>query len=200
MQKVRSTMADDCLKARNCQLVPYCKSKKRAKCCPGQTPHHVVEASSFYDGDRGSSSQLLDCATTTNAQGKKVKYSANMAPCIYVAGQNQHRGCHGLMYTIQGNANGKRTNTQTLAKADGTRTGPYPTKTYASVRNAGAKAVTTVFPDSECDEKCIKAQLDAYHNQCGVKGNSRVRAIDTGATSNADVTEAKKTVRRGYTS
>ncbi len=200
MDKTKSTMENDCLKARKCQLVPYSKeSQKRAQCCPGQTPHHVVEASSFYDGDRGSSDALLACATTTDSSGKKQQYSANMAPCICVSGQNQHWGSHGLMHTMQGNANGKRTRSETLDKADGTKTGNYPTKSYKADSSAGVKAVGKVFPGSKCDEKCLQAQLDAYHKQCGVKDDSRIRAIDTGNTSNADVKEATKTVKRKYT-
>lgn len=98
--------ANACLDARRCKLVPYDPSG----CCEGQTPHHIVEASSFFDVGRGGSETLKD--SNKNPIGYRTSipvkgtagYNTAKAPCICVEGVNQHHGTHGLMHTFQGTA------------------------------------------------------------------------------------------------
>jgi hypothetical protein len=48
------------------------------------------------------------------------------------------------------------------------------------------------FPESDCDEKCIAAQLDAYHKQCGINDKTTIKAVETGGISESAADAAVK--------
>ncbi|MCP3145364.1 HNH/endonuclease VII fold toxin-2 domain-containing protein [Pyxidicoccus xibeiensis] len=49
--------------------------------------------------------------------------------------------------------------------------------TYGEAKKSAVEAASTVFQQSGCSEKCMKAQLDAYHRQCGINDNTQIKAV-----------------------
>ncbi|HEX5243346.1 MAG TPA: PAAR-like domain-containing protein [Tepidisphaeraceae bacterium] len=182
------TAGDKCLAARRCQLVPYKPTGKQARCCDGQTGHHLVEAGSFFGQGRGGKSVPISGNTG---------YHQNRAPCVCVEGTNQYHGTHGLMHAFQSCAAEGTTTDGTLALAQGD---PISTRvtTYGTARNQGAGAMTKTFPQSGCNEDCIKKQLDAYHSTVGMEENTPIRSIEEGY-SGPDAEEAAQTVVQNRT-
>lgn len=162
---------NDCLAASRCILRPY----KPDSCCGGQTGHHLVEASSFTK-DRGKK-------TETRITGSGA-YDPNKAPCICAEGESWHQGTHGLLHKFQSAASAKSTAgrpEQTLTMQNGT-TATGKTTTYGEARDQGVQAVGKAYPESGCDQACLKAQLDAYHQSpaVGIKDDTPCKAIMTG--------------------
>ena len=75
-------------------------------------------------------------------------YSKRTAPCICVEGAGHSIGTHGMMHRCQSYSALKMIN-----------------PTLRKVTNAAAGVVKVVFPESGCDPKCIKAQLQQYHEK-----------------------------------
>ncbi len=150
-----------CLRARRCKLVKKKGGVKDDACCPGQTPHHLIEGASF-DG-----------------VPEIGKYSYNAAPCICVEGPDQGTGTHGLMHTFQSVLTAKKMKNKT--------------QSFQQASNTAAKSVTKVFKESDCEESCIRAQLSQYHgsDEVGVKATTRIKAVETGGTSEASVQNAE---------
>ncbi len=181
------TSSNKCLAARRCALQPYNSTKSH--CCPQQTGHHLIEASALHDTGRGGSG-------STPLEGIH-DYSENMAPCVCAEGTNQHVGTHGLMHSYQSEAaSTARTGTINVS-GGGTITDKKTT--YGTAKKKAAKCMTEVFPESECDEACIKAQLDAYHNQCGINDKTTIKAVDEGSIDYSDAVDevAARTERIG---
>lgn len=182
--------ANECLAARRCQLVPYEPSGKQPSCCPGQTGHHLVEASSFYDRSRSDSNRIAIKGTE--------KYEPAKAPCICAEGTNNNHGTHGIIHTYQSTAapnpgNGKLTlsNGQMLdvGGKDDCLTN------YGNSRDQAAEAVTKAFPESACNEECIKKQLDAYHKkECNISDSTEIRGIKCGTRGPKSVSGAQQSV------
>jgi hypothetical protein len=63
--------------------------------------------------------------------------------------------------------------------------------TYRDAKANAFKAMQKVFPDSKCSQKCIEAQLDNYHRQCGIKQHTKIKAVEEGQT---DLTAAENAV------
>jgi hypothetical protein len=173
--------ADECLRARRCQLQPYDKTEKgKGGCCRGQTGHHLVEASGFMI-DRTSKNPGIMQGTT---------YDPDKAPCICVEGTNQYHGTHGQMHTHQSTAaiNSATPGSVTMEFVKETLDGGETVKsmkvesptTYGKARDQGVAAVKEVFPDSGCSAACLEAQLDAYHDQCGIKDDTNCKSVTTG--------------------
>lgn len=154
---------DKCKSAKRCELVTYKQGKRKGKksqvaCCPGDQPHHLVEAHCFYEvGERGNESKRV-----FKAPAGKRKYIDKDAPCVCAEGP-RHAYEHGQFHAFQG----------ALEKAFDKKSGDH-TWTYSNARDTGAAAHKAVNP--QCDEKCAKAQLDAYHkDRCGVKDDTPLR-------------------------
>lgn len=184
--------AEDCLKARRCQLQPYAKTEKGAGgCCKGQTGHHLVEASGFMIGRTSKTPGVLE----------GTSYVPEKAPCICVEGTNQYHGTHGLMHTFQSTAaiNSAKPGSVDLTfikTVDGVKT-PEQVKvesptTYKDAKEQGVKAVSEVFPDSGCKSACLDAQLDAYHKQCGISDDTKCKSVMTGHKGEEWVEKAKQ--------
>jgi len=135
-RKANENAKDPCLRAMRCMLVPYSPDKGGQRCCPGQTPHHLVEKASF-NGVPGTTS-----------------YNANKAPCICVEGTSWHLGSHAMMHTVQGNLTQKAMKRNKSDKV-----------TFKQAKKSGSKAASKVFPESGCRQKCIEAQLDKGHKR-----------------------------------
>jgi len=152
----------DCIKAKRCMLTPYQRGPTQGGCCPGQTPHHIVPKHHFKEFSG---------------------YDHKAAPCVCVEGHSWHRNdksrfpkakkTHPDMHERQDTF--ERTAIDTvkdfLANGDdtGNRTADHA-MTYEEAKNAGVAAHAECFPDSDptCSDKCMVAQIDAYHTQDGV--------------------------------
>ncbi|MEM9319514.1 MAG: PAAR-like domain-containing protein [Pseudomonadota bacterium] len=128
--------ADSCLAARRCQLVSYTDGNGNddsKACCPGQTPHHMID----------------DAYATT---GGASSYEHADAPCVCVEGNSNTKGSHGLMHA----------KTKQYLLDNGYDAQKKTTFKYEDLRDNAAKSVTEVFPKSGCNENCLKAQVDTY--------------------------------------
>jgi Domain of unknown function (DUF4150)/GHH signature containing HNH/Endo VII superfamily nuclease toxin 2 len=198
--KVADPMADtaakdDCLSARRCLLQPY-KRKTDEKgntafgCCEPQTGHHLIEKASFLEGKV----QIGTFPPPNPPPGKTyLPYDENMAPCVCAEGTSHNRGgTHELMHVFQ------------KASADACGPGKLPVPgvtpdpdflhvtTYGEAKISATKAFKEVFPTSECSDDCLKKQLDAYHEQCGIDDNTRIKAVTEGIYPRFDEVEAKR--------
>jgi hypothetical protein len=162
--------SNECLAARRCALQPYKSAKSH--CCPQQTGHHLIEASALHDVGRGHGDSVA-------VEGMH-DYSESMAPCVCAEGVNQNTGTHGLMHTFQ-SAKAAKCPVGEIPLSEGD---PIEAKqtTYGQAKKDAAAAMKKTFPDSDCSPGCIKAQLDAYHNQCGVTDDTKIKAVETGQT------------------
>ncbi|MGE5681269.1 MAG: HNH/endonuclease VII fold toxin-2 domain-containing protein [Bacillota bacterium] len=172
------TAANKCLAARRCALQPYSSSKSH--CCPQQTAHHLIEASSLHDVGRGGSK-------STPLEGIS-NYSESLAPCVCAEGKNQNTGTHGLMHAFQ-SASASKAKTGTISLSGGGKITAKKT-TYGTSKKKASKAMKKTFPESNCKEKCIQAQLDSYHKQCGINNKTPVKAVETGGISESEATSA----------
>ena len=168
--------ADPCQKKLRCLLSSYSPKK----CCPGQTPHHLVEASAFHDEGRGGKTwKDFECGGF-EYQGRAIfgteKYKATKAPCICVEGESQHQASHKLMHDAQ-NALTNRMPPGPLAFC-GQSFLSDKTTTLAQAQTNGVQAVTEVFSDSGCDPACLETQLKQYHEkECGMAPGQPIRAV-----------------------
>jgi Domain of unknown function (DUF4150)/GHH signature containing HNH/Endo VII superfamily nuclease toxin 2 len=170
---------NECLAARRCALQPYKSTKSH--CCPQQTGHHLVEASALHETGRGGPG----CTPVAGVSD----YSENLAPCVCAEGVNQNTGTHGLMHTFQ-SASASKCRNGSIALSDGSTMTAKKT-TYGTAKKKAVEAFQKTFPESDCDEKCLEAQLDAYHKQCGVNDRTAIKAVETGQT---DLTAAEQAV------
>lgn len=163
----KSDNAKKCREAQKCMLQPY----KPNRCCKGEQPHHLVEVHCFSEvGGRGS-----------NLRGF-AGYDMNKAPCVCATGP-RHDKEHGALHAVQQGmeaAYNKRKDTLKSWGSDGASKW-----TYGEARNAGVLAHSAVYKD--CNPKCVKKQLDAYHEQNkpkgpGCDGDTPVRSDPQAAT------------------
>ena len=177
--------ANPCIVARRCSLEQY--DSKNTNCCPGQTPHHIVEASSFYKkgfgngrggSEKGVASVPIPGMTTTGDD----RYRESKAPCVCAEGKSQNVGSHGLMHTHQSVNNKKFPAGTILYQGDSTPTPVAHKATYAQARQSGIDAFGEVFSSSNCSPACLKKQLDNYHNKANINDNTEVEACVTGGT------------------
>lgn len=164
--------AEKCLKARRCRLVPYNAPKDGFNgCCPSQTPDHVIPKSSFYK--------------KSVAKGKKLPgwagYKPRSAPCMCAEGPSNTEGNHGLRHTAH--------------KYLGRKVGAGNTQSYAKERDLSIKSAQKAFKGSNCSKKCLKAQLDAGHEDMCSKDlkDAEVKHSPSGAdaASEADLAPLK---------
>lgn len=173
----QSVSDDPCQKKLRCLLSPYSPKK----CCPGQTPHHLVEASAFHDEGRGGKTWKDLKGGGFEYQGRSImgteKYDANKAPCICVEGESQHQASHKLMHEAQNElTNDSPAGPPAFCGASFLND---KTVTLGRAQSNGAQAVTEVFPDSGCDAGCLEAQLKNYHEKtCGMAPGQPIRAVE----------------------
>lgn len=148
---------DSCQKAMRCFLAPY----KPNRCCPGQTGDHLVDAASF--GPRSG----------TKIAGWS-KYNTNKAPVMCAEGPNQTTATHGQMHTRRG----------VTALHEQDANGEWP---RAKATTTGAKAARKTFPDSNCSQECLEAQLNKYHDKAKDPGDEK--PIKANATMTSDPAE-----------
>ena len=179
--------AHECIAARRCGLQPYDKTK--TKCCPGQTPHHLVEASAFFktgfgDGRGGSEGGVASIALNDIDVGKDG-YREGDAPCVCAEGPTQNVGTHGIMHTLQSTKNLDVPKTGSLTYADGSTVSGLRQTTYKDAKATATEAMETAFPTTTCNPACIEKQLDNYHNQAEIHDGTHIEAVSTGNTGPA---------------
>jgi hypothetical protein len=175
-----------CREAKRCLLVTYNQGKRKSNssrtgCCPGEQPHHLVEAHCFYNvGTRGDFSSRFFKAPP----GKRA-YKDTESPCVCASGP-RHEKEHGQYHAFQ----------QQMEAAHHAQSTTTPaTWKYKDARNAGVKAHQAVNP--QCANPpgqtpdCTSAQLDAYHkDRCGVQDDSDLRTDPDAATRSAGTLDA----------
>lgn len=152
-KKVRD---DPCNKAARCMLVPWDKSK----CCPPQTPHHLVFKASFKDSGKFRS-------------GCK-NYNANKAPCICATG-GASTGAHGLIHAKQKDQMVRRLGGRLPQSSDTWKCG--------RAERVAAKATNELFP--QCSRKCIRAQLRSVHQKMDIDAGTEVGMVTAGASQDS---------------
>ncbi|MBK8255874.1 MAG: DUF4150 domain-containing protein [Polyangiaceae bacterium] len=162
-------LANPCLRARKCLLVPFSKTESSPAtlagdaCCPGQTGHHLLPDAMFRDPEKTAAARKAnpkidrkDLPLEKCWEG----YTEGGAPTICMEGTNNTMGSHGAMH--------KATETL-LTPFKGARQMDYDTAAKLM-----AKQVALMYG---CDADCIKAQLDAYYKdayKCGALGGAKV--------------------------
>lgn len=153
---------EDCQKARKCMLVPYKPDKQAGQggCCKGKTPHHLIEVHCFTKpGERASGARVRGFS----------QYDDKVAPCVCCDESSRYEGDHGLLHAVQ------NTHERGCMNADGPRSqmgGDDGAWNYGEAKRGAQVAHKAAFPDSNCSEECVAKQLDAYHEQVGVKDDS----------------------------
>jgi uncharacterized membrane protein len=174
-EAIEKAKEDPCLKARRCTLTPYENKDKRevkpkvhdkgkapisdsvfnlnnpSGCCPGQTGHHLIPETTIS----GSKDKGDLCTGGT--------YNHSAAPVVCSEG-GKDTGTHGQLHdrtdqNVQDMMNGKYPGYEKCASA----------YTMDCATEAGAQAHAEQFPDSNCDKKCIKAQLKEYYGPLNCK-------------------------------
>jgi hypothetical protein len=176
----RRVQNDPCQKAARCILSPYDPSK----CCPPQTPHHLIPKSSFFDPsfkawkeERPGARRKANCGT----------YDHNAAPCVCAEG-GKHAATHGLLHDAQA---------RELANLPANQ--PYNFGTASDIATKNMKEVLpNSGPDGKgCSEKCTKAQL----RRGGHKGITNDTPINRKSEAPEDISTFrsswKKTTRQG---
>lgn len=159
--KLAKTINDDpCQKALRCFLAPY----KPNRCCPGQTGDHLVDAASFGPRNGGK----IDGWS---------KYKTNKAPVMCAEGPNQTTATHGQMHTRRG----------VVALHEADAKGEWP---RSKATETGAKAAKKTFPDSNCSQACLEAQLNKYHD--AAKDPGEEQPIKANATMTSDPHERNR--------
>lgn len=148
----------ECKEAMACVLAPF-----EYGCCDNKTPHHVVPAHCFMPaGERGDggSSRYGGCA----------KYDDTQAPCVCVHGKDksnprkEHARIHKHFDAME-DAHMPDPNDPTMPG----------TWSYNEAAGAGASSVKEVKKD--CDEDCLRAQLNKYHTKdCDIAPGTELRA------------------------
>ena len=153
-----------CKKAQACKLVPY-GGTGSPNCCPGYTGDHLVEASSFATKRTGG----------TPLKGCK-NYDLNRAPTCCAEGGAYSKD-HGFMSALRGEAH-VRCPVKDLTLSNGGKLKGRRVTTYGEAKDNGARSVRSVH--THCEEKCIRAQLDAYDEECKISDDTEIRAITYG--------------------
>jgi Toxin PAAR-like domain/GHH signature containing HNH/Endo VII superfamily nuclease toxin 2 len=162
---------DRCRKAKRCMLVPKVRSPGRGGCCDGQTGHHLIPLHCFAD---------------------VPGYNQAHAPCVCAEGWTYHRNdgspfpkadkTHPAFHEVQDVMERRIVAAFPVIKARGGRIFPGLTQQkpwkYSTARNIGVATHGKVFSNPKCNQKCLIAQLDAYHTQStvGVQNHTPLKA------------------------
>ena len=186
-------VANDCLNARRCQLSPYKEKHNAQTCCPGQTPHHIVDKAFF--GEK----KAKDLLRTVSPDNKKPQYSEENAPCVCAEGTGHSKGgTHELMHCFTKTAI-KKANEGVVESTFFTKSGTpvkIQSQKYGFARETGLDSFEKTFPDAGCSRECLKAQIDAYHNQCQINDDTDIKATETGPAQMTDKLAIKEVAAR----
>lgn len=128
----KKVQKNKCQRAARCMLVPWQPRKGQGKCCPPQTPHHLIPKSCFFKTSI-KAGQLVAGAKS---------YNASQAPCICVEG-GKSSATHGLFHAAHA---------RDLKNLKGALT-------FGKATDIACSNVKEVLKSSGCSEACIRAQL-----------------------------------------
>jgi hypothetical protein len=143
-KRAKGNAKDACLRALRCKLVPWKGGGKDGKCCPGQTPHHLIEQNSF-DGI--------------------TPYNPKKAPCVCAEGTSWHEGSHGMVHTIQGNLNNKATKNGQISLKKARKNGATALKKVFPESGCSQKCIEAQLKNGHKplrDDKQIKSSPSGY--------------------------------------
>lgn len=186
-----------CLQALACVLPPKGGSGENSNCpCKGQTGHHMVPASGFFNKGRGEPPNPANGEFPLDVTDKigAPSYEANSAPCVCAEGRSNTTGSHGMMHTEMNAflANSARPNTSLpvvkksqpviiVEMQDGLQS-----MNYNEIRDESIRNHAKIFPLSDCSPACLKAQLDSYHcDELQMDENTPLRSDKAGKSSKA---------------
>jgi len=135
-------------KAEDCTLYAY-----RPNCCKGKAAHHVIPVRCFTPPGQRKAGTRYDHLES---------YNDKDAPCICLesdGADSQHKRIHRDFDATEQTA--------------GENGDPPGTWSYKEASNCGAKTAANAT-DGKCSEKCIKAQLDVYHESLTNKKGCKV--------------------------
>lgn len=171
---------ESCKEKQKCILVAKKNDKK--ECCKGHnTGDHLVEAASF--ANMRPSSRNKKKSKFRWISGCE-KYDAEKAACVCVKGHSWHSQEHGInsCFRFVGalNCGPGSIPVSTLAGTAMPEPMTFPrTTTYGEAKKNAAKALGASFPDSNCKEECILAQMKEFDEKNGVNipDDQPVRAV-----------------------
>lgn len=170
--------ASECESARRCFLQQY--DSEKTECCSPQTPHHLIEASALFVSGRGGEGSVP--FKGVNSTGPDKAYNEFKAPCVCAEGTSQYMdGTHGWMHTKQ-TLESKKCPAGKIEIGNGNSVDVKHVTTYKDAKANAVQAMAEVFPGSDCNPKCLEAQLDNYHKQCGITDDTKIRAVEQGNT------------------
>jgi hypothetical protein len=143
-------------RCKKCLLVSKRQADSTAKnsnvaCGDGETGHHLIEAHGF----------TVKGSNRTEALSQFANYKEAGAPCVCAQwprdGAGRYEGDHGFLHAAQG------IQEQATIEAAPAGSRDYAWA-YGQARAASVRAHQQTFNKSKCWKKCLKAQLDSYHN------------------------------------
>jgi hypothetical protein len=139
-----------CQKALACFLSP----EKPSRCCPKQTPHHLIPASSIVrEGSRGKGESPLK---------EFSGYESKSAPCICAEGPSWHVATHKEAHTAYADYVGSLEESKgTLAYADKSSVAEAQVIKYDDALKGAMESAHALAP--HCDPGCIEGQLNKAH-------------------------------------
>ncbi|MFK7767239.1 MAG: PAAR-like domain-containing protein [Mariniblastus sp.] len=150
-----------CTRARRC-ILPKFKDTELPKalqgdgCCPGQTGHHLLPGEMYRNNP--------NCPKYTEKMHKN-------APVICVEGTSNDfdTGTHGSMH--------KKLDDKIQDYRKGSwLSGKRETISYEKAREMAIQTVMTTFPESGCNPKCLRAQLDAFYKKMCKKNELKAKS------------------------
>ena len=130
---------------------------------------------------------------------KKPQYSEENAPCVCAEGTGHSKGgTHELMHCFTKTAI-KKANEGVVESTFFTKSGTpvkIQSQKYGFARETGLDSFEKTFPDAGCSRECLKAQIDAYHNQCQINDDTDIKATETGPAQMTDKLAIKEVAAR----
>jgi hypothetical protein len=152
-------IANPCIKARKCLLVPFKDTGKTAKgngCCPGQTGHHVLPDAMFkqYEAkpDAAPGSKMKADGKNRACWGK-YKHADAPTMCLEGTTNRATNGSHGLAHKATEVAFDDMLGQENMG--------------YEEARNRISRILSKPLG---CNPDCIKAQLDDYYKSAHTCG------------------------------
>ena len=153
MSNLMSILAriNPCTRARRCILPKFKDTELPAAfkgdgCCPGQTGHHLLPGEMYKDNP--------------NCPKYDAQRMHKNAPVICVEGTSNDfdTGTHGSMHK-------KFDKKITDYRKSGWFGGEKETISYEKAREMAIATVMSTFPESGCNPKCLRAQLDMFYKK-----------------------------------
>ncbi len=146
----------------------------------GKAPCVCVEGTNQNHGTHGRMHTFTSYLAATTPGGKEeLPLSKTVVSSIL-----------GKVDEIEPDAPIRQTQLQTVVKSGTDYKINTETLTYKQARDQSIAAMQTCFADAGCSTQCLQAQIDAYHNQCGINDETKIRKLIEGKATAEDVRKA----------